>query len=345
MADRTDDFRRDAGTYGTDGASAADTAAIRADIRETRQRMGHTLEELSERLNPDHLREQVKHNIREATIGRAEHMARHAVGRVDETRHSIMDTIRDNPLPAAMVGVGLGWLFWNGRKDDGYDTADYRYRPVGRVDNRYAGGMYEEPAYGRGRYDEPGVVERTRGRVSEIGETARDRTENIAGRAQETVSDFADRTRETASDLTERTHEAVDNMADRARSAADSLARGTRSRAHRVEDRFQGALHENPLAVGAAAMAVGLVAGLSAPTTRAEIDFMGETRDHLVDRAREFAGETSDKVQQVAQRVASETQSTAKEVVKEAAKEQGLTSSQGGSTGSGDSGRAGTGML
>ncbi len=41
-----------------------------------------------------------------------------AVDRVDDTRHSIMDNIRDNPIPAAMVGLGLGWLFINGRRDD-----------------------------------------------------------------------------------------------------------------------------------------------------------------------------------------------------------------------------------
>ncbi|MDP9347838.1 MAG: DUF3618 domain-containing protein, partial [Gemmatimonadota bacterium] len=247
MTDRIDDYSRDDDTV-IPGASGtpdeADRAAIRADIRETRERMGHTLEELSDRLNPNHLKEQVKHNVREATIGRAEHMARNAVGRVDETRHSIMDTIRDNPLPAAMVGIGLGWLVWNGRRQDSYAAADYRYRRYPALDDRYAGDLYGESYYRRDLYEEPGVVERASGRLSDLGESARGRAGDLTGQVQETASSLADRTRETASGLADRTQEVIGDTAARARSAAGSLAEETRYRTHRLEDRFQGALHE-----------------------------------------------------------------------------------------------------
>ncbi|MDP9348751.1 MAG: DUF3618 domain-containing protein [Gemmatimonadota bacterium] len=330
MTDRIDDYGRDDDTVipGVSGTpDEADQAAIRADIRETRERMGHTLEDLSERLNPDRLKEQVKHSVREATIGRAEHMARSAVGRVDETRHSIMDTIRDNPLPAAMVGIGLGWLFWNGRRDDSYSGADYRYRPARGWDDRYAGGVYGEPYYGQDLYEEPGTMERARDRVSDLGESARGRADELTGRAQEVAVDVADRVRGTASDV-----------ADRTRSAAGSLARETRYRTHRLEDRFQDTLYESPLVLGAAAVALGLVAGLGAPTTRREVELMGGARDRLVNQAREMVGETTERVQQVAERVVSEAQSTAQE----AAREQGLTSSGGGTGTQGD--RAGEGL-
>src|SRR5688572_12085355 len=94
-------------------------SAIRADIQRTRERMGRTVEELGERLNPDRLKQQVKQNLHDATIGKAENMARNAAYRVDETRHNMMDNIRDNPIPAAMVGIGLGWLLLNNRRNDG----------------------------------------------------------------------------------------------------------------------------------------------------------------------------------------------------------------------------------
>src|SRR3712207_5266166 len=88
-------------------AGTAETAAIRADIRETRERVGDTLEQIGERLNPQNIKEQVKDNIRDATIGRVENMARSAAVRVSETRSTIVDTIKQNPVPAAMVGIGL----------------------------------------------------------------------------------------------------------------------------------------------------------------------------------------------------------------------------------------------
>src|SRR5215216_5740841 len=94
----------------------ANTAHLRSEIRETRDRMSGTLDQLGTRLNPHRIKQQVKENIREATVGRVENMARHASERVTETREGILDTIRDNPVPAAMIGIGLGWMIFNGRR-------------------------------------------------------------------------------------------------------------------------------------------------------------------------------------------------------------------------------------
>ncbi|MDQ3605146.1 MAG: DUF3618 domain-containing protein [Gemmatimonadota bacterium] len=331
MADRIEDYEQDdERSFGglEPDLNQPDQAAIREDIRETRERMSGTLDDLGERLNPNHLKAQVKENIREATIGRAEHMARNAVSRVDETRHSIMDTVRDNPIPATMVGIGLGWLFWNGRKQDSYERhpryARHAYGGERYVDrgDRYvytAGGRYGGYDY-EYDYEEPSVAERTSRRVSEFGENARDRAEELTDRAQDAVSDAVDRTQEVIGDT-----------AERARSAARNLAAETRYRTHRLEDRFQDTLYETPLALGAAAVALGLVAGLSAPATRRESELMGGARDQLVRKARDVASETTEKVQRVAERVIDEAQDTAQE----AAREQGLTSPQGGTGGTG----------
>ena len=41
-------------------------------------------------------------------------MFRDASYRMDEARGTLMDTVRDNPIPAAMVGIGLAWLLMGG---------------------------------------------------------------------------------------------------------------------------------------------------------------------------------------------------------------------------------------
>jgi len=360
MADRDDEYVRVEERVVIEaeaGRDRQDPDAIRTGIHQTRERMSHTIEELSGRLNPEHLKAQVRENVREATIGRAEHMAHRAMGRVSETRNGMMDTLRDNPLPAALVGIGLGWLLWNGRKqhDDGF-AGDAAYQTRGRYpQSGYrepgygAAGGYGAPAYGRSdfgswtgreaagayggsggyRYeeDEPGVVDRARSRASELGETAREKAGDLTDTARDTVSGLADRTRDAAGDA-----------AERARSAAETLAHQTRYRTHRLEDRFQDALHESPLVVGAAAVVLGLAAGMSAPASRREVELMGAARDQLFDRAKEAASEAGEKVQAVAGRVVEEAQSTAKQ----AAQEQGLTSS--GATGAAAGGSAGTGF-
>src|SRR3712207_9506325 len=95
---------RDPTIIGNDAPRGEDPAVIRAEIHETRERLGDTIEEIGERLNPNRLKEQVKDNIRDATIGRGENMAHQAVERVSATRRTFTNTVREHPIPAALVG-------------------------------------------------------------------------------------------------------------------------------------------------------------------------------------------------------------------------------------------------
>ncbi|HEX5579426.1 MAG TPA: DUF3618 domain-containing protein, partial [Candidatus Limnocylindria bacterium] len=81
-------------------------AEILGEIDETRREMGSTLNELGDRLTLAHLVDQAKDNVREATIGRLE----------DTTRglsEMVFETIKRNPIPTAMAGVGLAMLWRN----------------------------------------------------------------------------------------------------------------------------------------------------------------------------------------------------------------------------------------
>jgi ElaB/YqjD/DUF883 family membrane-anchored ribosome-binding protein len=306
-----------------------DMAAIRADIQQTRARMSQTVEDIGERLNPERVKQQLKQNLHDATIGKAENMARAAADRVDHTRHNLMDNIRDNPIPAAMVGIGLGWLILNGRRDspDYYD----RSFPAGHVGG-YRGALREgmDTGYYRptAEIDESGTMDRMGERVSEMRESVSDlgseaihRGEEITHRMQDRVVEIAHDARDTVSDATDRAQQVFENTASRARSMAGDLAHRTQHGTHRLEHRLEDALQDSPLAVGAAAVALGLAIGLSAPSTRRESRLMGAARDDLVHRAKDAAGEMTDRAQEVAKRAVSEAGSAVREV----AEDEGLT--------------------
>lgn len=114
-----------------DGANAgslteeelAEAIEIRADIEETREEMGGTLQELGDRLEPGYLVQQAKDNVRDATIGRVE-------GTAKGVSNVVLETIKSNPIPAAMAGAGLA-LLWMNRSDghDGYRAGRYGTRP------------------------------------------------------------------------------------------------------------------------------------------------------------------------------------------------------------------------
>ena len=310
MAERMDDYG--AGAARQPGAADADavameTTVIRAEIVETRERMSDTLDEIGERLNPHVIREQVtervKDGIRDATIGRVEHMARTAGDKLNETKSTMADTIRENPIPAAMVAVGLGWLLWNGRSEASSSSSYRRQYAAGYPyggSNLYTGsGPYAGESagvYGRDAYGYEGETERS------AAERARERAGAVASGAKERAHDLADRAGDAADAVRDRAHDLADTVVDR-----------TRRGAGRVEDGF----YANPLAAGAIAAAVGLAAGFAAPTTDREVALMGDARDRLVDRVKDKAGEVAEKAQHVAERTAEEA--------KTAAKDEGLT--------------------
>ncbi|MCA1604660.1 MAG: DUF3618 domain-containing protein, partial [Acidobacteria bacterium] len=251
-----------------DGAD--EPAQRRAEIEQTRAEMSETIDAIQEKFSPENIKEQVKEqvseavqsakdSVREATIGRAEKIMENVnetVGRagtaVRETGSSIIDTIRQNPLPAALIGLGIGMLMMNrNQRRSGYYRADRRMRQT----------------------QGPSVVEQ----------------------AQDTESNVASQTREQ-----------IGNLGSRVQQDA-----------RRAGDQFQMTLQENPLAVGAVALALGAAVGLTVPVTRAENEYMGETRDNLIDKAQQVARDTMDKVQNVAQE--------AGRVVQREAKNQDLT--------------------
>jgi ElaB/YqjD/DUF883 family membrane-anchored ribosome-binding protein len=323
-----------------------DTAEIRSHIEQTRADMSETIEAIQERLNPQNIKEQareqvreqyeeIKATVRDATIGKAEAMVRNAGDTVNEARHTMMDTIRENPIPAALVGIGLGWLIMNGRstssrrssrRDSRYYGDRYRGQYYGGqtyvsqdYGDQYRGQYYENrPSYatagyttGARVYDEPGMLERGQQATSGAMQRAQEKASDVASRVQESVGDLADRGQET-----------VGNIMSQAQDTASNIANQAQYQAQRVEDRFQQTLHENPLAVGAIALAVGAAVGLALPQTERENQLMGEARDNLLEQAQSMAQDTVEKVQQVASEVTDQAKTTAREE----ANKQGLTS-------------------
>jgi Protein of unknown function (DUF3618) len=160
--DREDDLR-DAADEPVDAGEAsqdeAEVAEIRADIEETRVEMGGTLRELGDRLEPGHLMNEAKENVREATIGRVEETAEGITTMVTET-------IRKNPIPAAMAAAGIA-LLWMNRTSAPSDSSE-RY-PYDRYDERRSGnGQGIGQKAGRAASS---VGDSVGGAVGQVGET------------------------------------------------------------------------------------------------------------------------------------------------------------------------------
>lgn len=273
-----------------------DTDVLRENIENTRDRMSDTLDQLGERVNPNRIKQQVRENVREATIGRVEDMARHAADRVNDTRDGLLDTIRDNPIPAAMIGIGLGWMLFNGRRDTHTHShsvqAGTQPGYVGNINSVTPRLQQDDAAGGMGAsisHDGNGGL---RSQVGDVAMQAREKVSDVTHRAGERLGTVKETATETASDV-----------AHRVQHAASDLAQTTRYQAGRAEDRFVRTMQDNPLAIGAVAIAVGMAAGFAIPETNREKEVLGPARDKLVDRARSAASQVKERATEVAERV------------------------------------------
>ena len=259
-----------------------DPEQLRAQIEDTRAEMSQTINEIQERLSPENVMDQVKEKVREATVGKVERVmervgetigevtepAREVVGRagtaVMETGRSAADVVWRNPIPVALIGLGLGMIAMRAfRRGNGYDYDDMP-RGSSRVRRQSLSGTETDYGWHETQHTSTGTVNRVK---------------------------------ETASDLAHRSTDALNNLGTKAKDTASSI--GTR---------VEHMLHENPLAIGAVAVAAGTAVGLLLPTTRFESEYIGETSEMLVDKAQEVAREAIDKVQSAAQQMAPDQQ-------------------------------------
>ena len=201
-------------------ADETEPANLREDIAQTRAEMSGTIDAIQERLDPQRLvgeakdaaKEAVQETtgaVREATIGRAEQMA----GNVTETARgassTIMDTIRENPVPTAMAAIGLGWLLMSGKnRSPAGQTSRYEARG-----SRPAGLYLPPAASGQTQGGAGQVVSKAQATVGDVADQARDTASQVAGGAQDLVSGAADSAGQVASGAQDLVSGAADTAA------------------------------------------------------------------------------------------------------------------------------------
>jgi hypothetical protein len=310
---------------------AESTAAAREEIELTRADMTSTIDAIQDKLDPEVLSEQAKdtaHDVtdhaireakeaareitdhaiaqareavlditgqaktalREATIGKVETMAHTASETAGGWRQTLVETVKANPLPAAVVGLGLGWMFLN-RPDHG--------RTV-RYDPNAGPGRYASPGYGSGVYGGGGY-----GTVP----TERTGLGGLADEGKQTVGRASDQAQQTTGQVVEQVQGTAGQVVDHVQETSGQVLDQVQAQASRAQSFLQRQLEENPLLVGAVAVAVGGVLAATVPVTPREDQLMGEARDRVMGTAKELTQDTMHKVG----RVVDEAQSAAEE--------------------------------
>jgi ElaB/YqjD/DUF883 family membrane-anchored ribosome-binding protein len=269
---------------------------IENEIEQTRTEMAQTLNAIQKKFSPGQLLDQ--------TLGYFQSGS-------GEFGSNLGNTIKQNPVPVALVGIGLGWLMMSSSH-----TA-----------SRHSYSSQEGYATGADSYHSPSMGERLGEAQSRAGET----TSSARHKVGETASNVSHKVGETASNVSHKVGETassarhkVGETASKARYQTERLGDSVHYQTQRVRTGFRHILQEQPLVLGALGIAIGAALGAGLPSTRRENQWMGEKRDELLHRTKETGEEQLHK----AQRVAEATQQAAKEeadrqgLTREAAEEQ-----------------------
>ena len=288
--------------------------AVRERIEATRERMGWTVERIGDRVNPDRVQRELKSRARDQVDEFKHNVKRKARSTMDDVQHEmrdtgrgIWDTIRENPIPAGMVGVGLAWLAANGGRSSSATN--------GRAERWEHGRPMEATRYGRVQpptgHASPDRMDEAREQAGEAVEEARQKGEEAMASVREKGEEVMDSARERGEKLGRQAREGMHEARDRARDWAEEAGH----RAHRAERRVEDSVRENPFAAGAVAAALGFAAGMMVPETEREREMLGPVREKAMDRARETAHDVKEKARETVRETAGET---ARKVVDEA---------------------------
>lgn len=198
------------------------------------------------------------------------------------------DAVRKNPLSAALIGMGVLWLFAGGRPAE--RVGDFaRSSGLDRIPD--AAGNAFDAARSTLRSGTDAVGER----VSSAKDVVKDGVVDVLDSATRYGREYADTASEYVTSIPGSSAEIFDTV----RSNLTDLFRA------------------QPLALGAIGIAIGAGIAAALPGTEIEADYLGETSDTVKAKAAQFAAEQTDRVTTVAGNVV--------DAVKEEAATQGLT--------------------
>ncbi|MCW2243431.1 hypothetical protein [Azospirillum canadense] len=286
--------RADHGRERSSADQSRDYDALQRDIRESQSRITETIGALRHKagqLAPRTVMENAMNRMHNTSSGgRGQRQQddrndyRYQGGQSRGWTSSVSSTVRDNPIPLALIGLGIGWLALSG---SGYDRRIARSGAVHSVRDR-AGSAAE---YARDTFYS------ATGSVRDAASTAYDRASDLAGDAYDRASDAVSSARDHIPGMGNRTYSVGQSQHQSSSSHGDGGRHGLMSteRMHSATSRLWDMVDEHPLVAGVMGVALGAALGASIPSTRYENEWIGDYADEATHRAKELAQEAMDR--------------------------------------------------
>jgi len=307
------------------------SADLEREVQEQRTRVEQRIGEIKDRLSPGQLLDEA--------LSYTKHGGAHFAANLGEQ-------VAANPIPAALVGVGLAWLMssnmrgnavspaWESRNDDHpYPYANIRsggLRRVGHTADDTGQWWSEFESEGGLRYkaksnelgeraghfvDETGKM--YAGFIDEAGNRVhqfQDEAGNALKGAQGWANHAWQEARRNLGGALDGAGAAVLGTASSAISGARDLGGITQAQANQLSRQIVNLFDQQPLVAGALAFAAGAALGAALPATAAEDELVGEEADRIRKQAGKTAGKLYEKGKEKVGELYDEATETAAEV-------------------------------
>jgi hypothetical protein len=210
----------------------------------------------------------------------------------------LQDAIRQNPVSAALIGMGVLWMFTGGAK---ITAAAALLSPAARATATGIGGGLQASANAAGA-----ATEGLRSAASRVAETVKD-----------TVADAASTVGNAASQAYDSATDAVTDSASGIKDNFNAGAGAATGMAGALQGNLKDTFERQPLLLGAIGLALGAGMAAAVPPTQLETAYAGDAAEKVTTQVKEFASAQADRVSVAAERTL--------EAVKDEAAAQGLT--------------------
>jgi hypothetical protein len=269
---------------------------LTAEIDETRGDLTETIQAIGEKLEPANVAKEATETVKASTLGKVEQMSYGAQETWRDMRTgnagSIVDTVKSNPVPAGMVGIGLAMLLMNrGKQAQGGQGRAFQDR------GGYRSFDYGSSMPGNGGYGRQGSSWDQR----EWDRNAGSGGSNPLQQAGSTVAGAAGSAGETVGRVADQAGQRVGELAGTVGQTAGEIPQQAGYYVEQGTTQVQRFLNQNPLGAGIIAVAAGAAIGMMLPATRIEQQTIGQARDQFVDQAESTVHQALDKVDQQTQ--------------------------------------------
>jgi ElaB/YqjD/DUF883 family membrane-anchored ribosome-binding protein len=261
------------------------THEIERDVERTRSDIEDTVEALREKMSLGQI------------VDEASHYFRHSGG--TEAMSNLAAQAKANPMPLALVGIGLAWLMsGRGQPAMGSYTGSHLGSSEEYASGAYSGGGSSSLSNVGSRVGETAgsAKDAVSGAGRKAGEAVSSRMHQAGDAASQTYERVSDKASETYGRMSEHASETYDRMSERA-------GRAQRSMSELIES--------EPLILAGLGIAIGAAIGAMMPATRTEQQFMGDKLNEWKHEAGDMARSEWEKTKSVAK----DTVSAAKEEV------------------------------